>query len=178
MSGEQGAVESDPADEGQAARIASDWAKLRPDIDERALAIGLRISRLSILGAEQFDRLGAPWGITGFDAAILMRLRRAAGDVQVRPTDLGKMFHLSPGAVTYRIKRLTQAGLVERAGDPGDGRAALLHLTAAGVEAIDAVVTAHTAAALERLRALDAIPGGREMLGELLERLVAAWEAG
>jgi DNA-binding MarR family transcriptional regulator len=161
--------------ESQAKKVARHWARLGPDIDIQTLTIGLQISQLSILSVQHFDRICAPYGITAADAAMLMVLRRAAKDTPVRPSDLGKMFNLSPGTVTWRINRLTQAKLVERAGVPGDGRSFHLELTSSGERVVDAVVIAQTKAGRERLAALDALPGGRDAFARLLERLVEAW---
>jgi DNA-binding MarR family transcriptional regulator len=161
--------------ESQATKVARHWARLGPDIDIQTLTIGLQISQLSILNVQLFDRICAPYGITASDAAMLMVLRRAAKDTPVRPSDLGKMFNLSPGTVTWRVNRLTRVKLVERASVQGDGRSYHLELTPEGERVVDAVVIAKTHAARERLGALDSLPGGRDAFARLLERLVEAW---
>ena len=45
---------------------------------------------------------------------------------------IGSLVRLTSGSITAAVDRLERKGLVERASDPGDRRARVVHLTAAG----------------------------------------------
>lgn len=77
---------------------------------------------------------------------------------------------LTSGAMTNRIDRLEEAGLVLRRPDPQDRRGTLVRLTAKGKALIDAASTQHVANEERLLAALSA----REQLqlGELLRKLL------
>lgn len=67
--------------------------------------------------------------------AILARLHHCGPS---RLTALAHAFDLDVSTVSRQVQALGQAGLVERATDPGDRRAALLTLTEAGRDVVDA----------------------------------------
>jgi len=73
-----------------------------------------------------------------------------------------------------RLDRLAARGLIRRDPDPADGRGTLVALTSAGRELFEACAPVHLANARRLLSALD--DGEREQLGELLGKLLAAFE--
>lgn len=86
--------------------------------------------------AEGMDRFGLKLG--EFD--VLSALRRA-GDVT--PTELYRSLMLSSGAITHRLDRLEEAGLVDRREDPRDERGFRVALTRKGKELIEKAIVAH-----------------------------------
>jgi DNA-binding MarR family transcriptional regulator len=76
--------------------------------------------------------------------------------------------------MTNRLRRLEEAGLVERVPDPRDGRSLLVALTRKGHRLIDQAVEAHTANEHRLLAPLG--PGDREVLTDLLRRLLLQFE--
>lgn len=52
-----------------------------------------------------------------------------------RASDLAAALHLSRPTMSKQLSRLERAGFIERGVDPADGRAAVIHLSAAGVDA-------------------------------------------
>jgi DNA-binding MarR family transcriptional regulator len=77
---------------------------------------------------------------------------------------------LTSGAMTNRIDRLEEAGLVSRRADPQDRRGTLVRLTAKGKPLIDAATTQHVANEERLLAGLSA----REQLqlADLLRKLL------
>ncbi|NYI03796.1 MarR family winged helix-turn-helix transcriptional regulator [Allostreptomyces psammosilenae] len=74
----------------------------------------------------------------------------------VRLGELTATEQVTQSAVTQMVTRLERDGLVERRPDPTDGRAVLVHITAAGAEVVAARRadrTARLAPVLERLSA-------------------------
>ncbi len=124
--------------------ILEQWNRERPDLDFEAMGVIARISRLarfferSIAGVLQRFAINEP----GF--AVLAALRRAGSPYQLSPTVLYNSLLVSSGAMTNRLDRLADAGLIERLPDPGDRRGLLVGLTAKGARVIDAAVAAHT----------------------------------
>ncbi|MCV7366984.1 MarR family transcriptional regulator [Mycolicibacterium duvalii] len=55
---------------------------------------------------------------------------------QARISDLAALDHCSQPTMTTQVRRLEDAGLVARTGDPEDARAVLIRITPAGVTAL------------------------------------------
>jgi DNA-binding MarR family transcriptional regulator len=81
---------------------------------------------------------------------------------------------LSTAAMTNRIDRLEQAGLVERMSDPDDRRALQVALTRAGLTRVDAAVADHVANEARMLCALTRSEHGQ--LSTLLKKLLLSLE--
>jgi DNA-binding MarR family transcriptional regulator len=77
---------------------------------------------------------------------------------------------LSSGAITNRIDRLEERGLVRRTPDPADRRGVLVELTPAGRGAVDQAVERHLANEHRLLAGLT--PAERDELAALLRRLL------
>jgi DNA-binding MarR family transcriptional regulator len=88
----------------------------------------------------------------------------------MNPTRLFNSVILSSGAMTKRLDRLEEMGLVERLPDPNDRRGRLVALTDRGRELVDAAVVDHLENQQTLLGALDA--GEREDLASLLRKLL------
>jgi DNA-binding MarR family transcriptional regulator len=84
------------------------------------------------------DRLAAEMGVSGPQYAILMaiaHLQDEDGGAGVRA--VARRLHVSGPFVTAQVNRLVDAGLVEKAPNPDDGRGVLLAIGAAGRAVID-----------------------------------------
>ncbi|MFC7567611.1 MarR family winged helix-turn-helix transcriptional regulator [Actinomadura namibiensis] len=77
---------------------------------------------------------------------------------------------VTSGAITNRIDRLTDRGLVTRETAPGNRRSVLITLTGEGRRVIDAAVADHVAGQDRLLSAL--APAEREELASLLRKLL------
>jgi DNA-binding MarR family transcriptional regulator len=87
---------------------------------------------------------------------------------------LGKWADLSSGAMTNRLDRLEEAGLVRRVADPDDRRGVLVELTDKGRKAWEESVSAQ--AAKESLVAAALNPEEKRQLNALLRRLMLEFE--
>jgi DNA-binding MarR family transcriptional regulator len=87
---------------------------------------------------------------------------------------LAKWGELSSGAMTNRIDRLEQAGLVRRVADPDDRRGVLVELTDAGARAWEQSVIAQ--AEKESLVAAALSVKEKQQLNALLRRLMLEFE--
>jgi DNA-binding MarR family transcriptional regulator len=92
-----------------------------------ALATGLATGLERLIGL--FRRLSPPSGMSLTATATLATLERSG---PCRLTSLAVREGVTQPAMTQLIARLQDAGLVERAADPGDGRVVQIHITADG----------------------------------------------
>jgi DNA-binding MarR family transcriptional regulator len=155
-------------------RILEQWARERPDLDAWPMGVIGRFSRLTRYVEPEiettFQAHGLPVG--GFD--VLAALRRAGRPYRLSPTELYNSLLVSSGAMTNRIDRLEEDGLVTRTPDPHDRRSILVALTPKGRRIVDAALTRHVAKEEELLAALS--PKENKELARLLRKLLASFE--
>lgn len=119
-------------------KIIGQWQAERPDLNANCLGVVGRILRL----AGQLERRANERlkefniAIWGFD--VLGALRRRGDPFSMTPTELMKSVMLSSGAMTNRIDRLEELGLIERVPDELDRRSLNVCLTDKGRTVVDA----------------------------------------
>ncbi|HEV7810264.1 MAG TPA: MarR family transcriptional regulator, partial [Candidatus Limnocylindrales bacterium] len=121
-------------------RIVEQWNRERPDLDVSPTHTLQRITRLSLLQGVSFGRVFARYGVTFGEYLVLATLRRAGQPYRMNPTRLFNSVILSSGAMTNRLDRLEEMGLVERQPDPTDRRGRLVALTKRGLELVDTAI--------------------------------------
>ena len=89
--------------------------------------------------------------------------------LRLRMSELGVRRMLTPSGITRVVDRLEADGLVRRDPDPADGRAALVRLTKAGLEALRRAQVVHHAAVRE-LYVGRLTPRELEQLASLFEK--------
>lgn len=169
-------MSDDHAEEGRTTQFVSYWLSQRPDLDSDSLALQLTLARIGLLSRRTLSKLAEAQGITATDFNILGAIKRGSHAGSVRPSDLRKLFSLTPSTISYRIDRLFELGLVERLDQAGDRRVILLRLTAEGEAKVDNVMTGYTSVLNQKLEAVDSRPGGRRELIRLLAALARTWE--
>lgn len=126
-------------------RMLQAWTDRDPEVAAGPLAVAGRILRLARFLDIAIARGLAPLGLSFEDFDVLNTLRREGGG-PVRPSALARAALISSGAMTARLDRLQDRGLITRAGDDSDRRAVQVSLTADGEElairALDAVLEA------------------------------------
>jgi len=126
-------------------KILMQWGRQRPDLDVTPMGVIGRISRAERMIDEQMKTTCATFKVERWGFDVLASLRRAGIPYRLTPTQLYSSLMLTSGAMTNRIDRLEEAGLVERLQDPADRRGVLVSLTKDGLKLIDKAVTAHMA---------------------------------
>ncbi|MBW0117134.1 MarR family winged helix-turn-helix transcriptional regulator [Pseudonocardia abyssalis] len=152
-------------------RIQAEWARERPDLDVSPQGV---IGRLHRLAAHLTDELCVVYrrhGLAEGEFDVLAALRRAGEPFERAPGELARFTMVTTGAMTKRIDRLVDAGLVTRRPATGDGRGRVVALTAAGRELIDGAFTDHMRNERRLLDALTPDEAGR------LEVLLTGWLA-
>lgn len=88
------------------------------------------------------EQLKADAGITHGQYEVLVLLS-AAPDRALRMTELAHRAVVSKSALTYQIRQLEKAGLVERASCPSDERGVMAVLTSQGQRLLDRTAPGH-----------------------------------
>ncbi|MGD9529694.1 MAG: MarR family winged helix-turn-helix transcriptional regulator [Pseudonocardia sp.] len=135
-------------------RILGQWAAVRPDVDVSPLAVIGRVSRLSRLVDKVLAVNFARFGLENWMYDVLATLRRSGEPYALTAGELVRQSMVTTGAITHRVDRLAERGLVER--EQGtDRRTVVVRLTPAGVALVDEVIGAHTRTEHEILARLD-----------------------
>jgi DNA-binding MarR family transcriptional regulator len=111
-------------------------------------------------------------GLTPEDWGVLCNLRLGKEDFCSSPGELARELELSTGAMTTRIDRLEQMGLVRRLPDPDDRRGVVVELTEQGRKAWDSA--ADVQARRESFFARTLTKAEQTQLNKLLRKLLLA----
>ncbi len=158
-----------PATPDHVDRIVEQWTLERPDLDPSPIRIIGRISRLSRTIDRHLKTAFDLHGLEAWEYDVLASLRRSGPPFELTAGELLGALMITSGAVTNRIDRLEQRGLVRRTKVPGDKRFVRIQLTAAGVTLIDAAVPDHLDNEARMLHALT--PAETRQLERLLRKL-------
>src|SRR5256885_16618850 len=116
--------------------LLAQWRREQPKLETSPMAVVARISRAEKTIRPRLEAVFHSFGLTGESFDVLATLRRSGPPYELSPTDLFKSLLLSSAAMTSRIDRLEEAGLVARSPHPEDRRGIRLALTATGKELI------------------------------------------
>ena len=145
-----------------------------PDLDLEIEGIVDRISGLSRRLLRTLDETLAEFGLDSGEYKVLGSLAQSGEPFCSTPGKLGKHMELSSGAMTNRIDRLEEAGLVRRRPDPNDRRGVLVEMTEKGRETYERAVGVQ--AKKEELVASALDDGEKKQLNDLLRRLMLEFE--
>lgn len=126
-------------------QILNQWRRERPDIDPSCMAVcgalwraGKRLSSGVGDNLKQYDL-----DFAGMD--VLLTLRRNGADHQMKPSEMAQDMMLSTAAMTARLNRLEERGLIIRKHGKEDRRSVAISLSAAGLALADEMVVTHVA---------------------------------
>lgn len=153
-------------------QLIAQWRRQRPGVDVSTMGVIGRITRLSHILGRRIEGVFAAHGLQGGRFDVLAALVRAGEPHRLTPTELYNSLLVSSGAVTNRIDRLVDEGLVRRGSDDTDRRSLPVELTGLGRRSLDAALTAH----LENEEALIASLSDeeRDVLAQILRRWLIA----
>ncbi|HYR93363.1 MAG TPA: MarR family transcriptional regulator [Methylomirabilota bacterium] len=156
--------------EDEVDRIVDRWRAVRPDLDTAPAHVLQRITRAYGLQSMSFNKVFGKYGLTWGEHLVLAALRRAGPPYRMSPTALFNAMMLSSGAMTNRLDRLEEMGVIRRLPDPNDRRGRLVELTPKGLRLVDEAVVAHFANEDRLLKGLTARE--RSDLAGLLKKLL------
>lgn len=131
-----------------------------------------RISSINMRIKRAHEEVIRQHGLTHPEWSVLSRLRIGTENGRSSPGELAAELELSSGAMTTRLDRLEEAGLVRRLPDPDDRRAVIVELTDEGRRAWDATVEVQ--ARREAFFARTLTKPEQKKLNDLLRKLLLA----
>jgi len=169
----------------------SRYAAAMPDqdhIDRFLERFGSRLSGVDLVVEGIVDRIGGlykrlhreldhtleEFGINSGEWRVLGTLWRAGAPHTMSPGELARIEELSTGAMTNRLDRLEEAGLVRRLPDPDDRRAVKVQLTDQGRTTWEHAVAAQ--AKKEAVVASALTDREKQQLTKLLRKLMLFYE--
>lgn len=146
-------------------RMQHSPAEAEPVYDEPATAEDAVMMTLARLGRRMRQRL--PGEELDFPAILLMK---ALASGPMRVSALAAALELDASTVSRKVRQLEARGLLERTGDPDDGRASQVMLSSGGLARLEAGARRRRALVGRLLE--DWPAEDRERLRELLSRLL------
>jgi DNA-binding MarR family transcriptional regulator len=125
--------------------VLKQWDAQRPDLDISPIAVIGRLSRLSRLIDTELRRTFAAHGLDQASFDVLATLRRSDPPHRLTPAELMRASMVTSGAITQRLDRLEERGLVRRTPNESDGRGVYVTLTDEGFALIERVLPDHLA---------------------------------
>ncbi|MEV4597175.1 MarR family transcriptional regulator [Amycolatopsis sp. NPDC049253] len=153
--------------------VLAQWAAQRPDLDVSPMAVIGRLKRVSRLIDTELARTFAKHGLDAASFDVLATLRRSDPPHRLTPTELMRTAMVTSGAVTQRLDRLEDRGLIARSRSETDGRGILVALTVEGRALIDRALPDHLDTEHRVLDALD--PPAQAALADALRVLLESF---
>ena len=152
------------------------WASQLPDLDLATEGIVARIQHLEKRLRRSMEDTFKEFQLDYGQWVVLGALRSAGPPFRRSAGALAKILDLTSGAMTSRLDRMEEAGLVRRLPDPDDRRGVQIEITDKGSQLWEDAVGVQ--AAKEQFVASALTPDEKKQLSELLKRLVLAFAAG
>lgn len=148
------------------------WHKERPDLDTDPMSVIARMSRAGKLITTSIRDNFQGADIEPWEFDVLATLRRAGSPHTLTPKKLAATSMVGGAAMTHRIDKLVQRGLVTREVDATNRRQLLVSLTAQGIQLVDSLIVDHIQNSESFLEILDA--DERSRLNTILRKLLLA----
>lgn len=163
--------ERQPTLDEQIAIYQREYRDLDPQVEKVVNALSRLDRRMNVAYGRQLVTLG----LGNTDWEVLKELVMAGSPYQLWPGTLAKRLGLTPAAMTHRIDRLLDQGLVTREQDPDNRVRVIIGITYEGREKWFQVMRRATVFEEELLQ--DLTKPEQVLLGELLTRLLRRVEA-
>ena len=154
--------------------LQEDWNDQRPDLNTESMGVVLRIQALAkILGEQTAQRLDE-YDLQWWQYDVLSTLRRQGEPYRMAATELADAVMLTSGAMTNRIDKLEDSGLIARIADEEDRRRVLVELTRRGLRLIEDAAETRFQSAADAMACLS--DQQKIQLSNLLRTLLLAQE--
>ncbi|MBB6170821.1 DNA-binding MarR family transcriptional regulator [Nocardiopsis mwathae] len=152
-------------------RIQKAWLRERPGTPVDSIGVITRVWQVAKLLDDDRRRTMARLGMDAATRDLLSTLRRAGPPYRLTPGEIARAALVSPGAVSLRLARAEEQGLVRRFKEGADGRSTTVELTPEGHALIERTVD-------DLLRHEESLLDGlttdqRDQLADLLRVLLA-----
>lgn len=154
------------------AALLTQWQRERPDIDFWPVGVVGRLMRISRMWDKEIKDFLAQRGLEPGEFDILSTLRRSGEPYELTAGTFLKSSLVTTGAITLRVDRMEDKGLVTRVRSTADRRSIKIRLTPEGLGIIDRMLPEHIA---NEARLLDAL--GSDDLDHFTATLAALLES-
>ncbi|WP_255767664.1 MarR family winged helix-turn-helix transcriptional regulator [Pseudarthrobacter sulfonivorans] len=151
-------------------RVRHQWEQIFPGLETSSADIVARIHRIGQIIQLRSDAVLAENGITRAEFDMLSLLARTGRPMG--PTELAGELLISGAGATKRIRKLLDAGLVQRDTNPQDGRGALVRMTPEARTRLRPILESVLTFEAGMLAALDTAAAGH-LAGDLRSLLTA-----
>src|SRR5438874_2545373 len=101
-------------------RMIAEWSAAEPGLEVGVLHVIGRLLRSAERIEQRLAAALAPLGLSYADFDVINTMRRRADPDGTHPRDLARSALITSGAMTARLDRLVDRGLVRRTADPED----------------------------------------------------------
>lgn len=150
--------------------VISQWSAECPNLDFASMSVVTRVFRLNAFATRNVNRSFRQHNLHQGEFDVLATLYRSGSPYALNPQKLVEALLLTSGAMTNRLDRLEQAGLLARSPNPDDRRGIIVSLTPEGLRVIKLVLKDYLKDLAELLDPLSAAE--RKQLAGLLKKLL------
>lgn len=155
-------------------RVLAQWQSERPQLDTLPMGIMGRMMRLMKYLEAGVAELHKSYGLKMGEFDVLATLLRAGEPHQLTPSELLASMMLTSGAMTNRLDKLEQKGLISRVHSTADRRSIEVKLSDKGLKLISDLVHEHVNVQHQLIAALT--PEQQQALSVLLKDWLISFE--
>lgn len=124
-------------------RVVEQWAKQKPELDTDPMAMMGRLMRIAKYMETKVADLHKKYDLKLGEFDVLATLRRSGKPYRLTPSELIDTMMLTSGAMTNRLDKLENKGLISREHSKEDRRSVTVQLTQDGLVLIDKLIEEH-----------------------------------
>jgi DNA-binding MarR family transcriptional regulator len=124
-------------------RVVEQWAKQKPELDTDPMAMMGRLMRIAKYMETKVADLHKEYDLKLGEFDVLATLRRSGKPYRLTPSELIDTMMLTSGAMTNRLDKLENKGLISREHSKEDRRSVTVQLTQDGLVLIDKLIEEH-----------------------------------
>ncbi len=156
-------------------RLLAQWNREHPELDVSPMGIVGRMSRACAILERSITEVLGNHGLLPGEFDLLATLRRSGEPYQLTVGELLNSVMVTSGAVTNRLNRLVDKGLVTRETDPNHRRSVIVGLTDKGFDLVETALPDHLENERQHLDSLT--ERQQQQLADLLRRLLVGLDS-
>ncbi len=155
-------------------RALLQWDKERPDLNTKPMAMLGRLMRLSKILEARIAEVHKKYDLKMGEFDVLATLRRAGSPYRLTPSELLASMLLTSGAMTNRLDKLENKGLIVRHHSKADRRSIEVELSDKGLQLANEVIVEHVMTQENLVSSLS--PDEQEQIGQCLKLWLQKFE--
>jgi len=154
--------------------VVEQWQKEKPHLDTTPMALIGRLLRISKHVETRIAQCHKNFSLTLGEFDVLAALRRSANRSSLTPSELIDALLLTSGAMTNRLDKLAEKGLISRCHSEEDRRSVTVALTDKGRELIDEAIEVHVSVLDELIKSISS--EDKQLLNGILNKWLGQFE--